>query len=90
MASIAPSESLQRELTVAKDNLLRVIFRMITHSADHSVMWRNQWAVFVMARETDDEIHRDWLLQKLGNSAYAAALNNSSAQNFNLSASRDD
>ncbi|KAF3806040.1 hypothetical protein GCG54_00004365 [Colletotrichum gloeosporioides] len=90
MASTAPSESLQREFAVAKDNLLRVIFRMATQCTDNPVMWRNQWALFVMARESNDEIHRDWLLHKLGNSSYAAALKDSSAQDFNPSVSRDD
>ncbi|KAH0441989.1 hypothetical protein CcaCcLH18_01849 [Colletotrichum camelliae] len=88
MTSVTPSESLQRDLVVAKDNLLRVTFRMVTHSPDQPVMWRNQWPVFVMAKETDDEIHRDWLLQKLENSSYAAALKGSKAQDFNFSASR--
>ncbi|KAG7045244.1 transcription factor Cys6 [Colletotrichum scovillei] len=74
MASASPSESIQRDLTVAKNDLLRVIFRMVTQKPDRPFMWRNQWAVFIMARETNDAIHRDWLLQKLGNSSYAMLL----------------
>ncbi|KAK1671796.1 hypothetical protein BDP55DRAFT_674863 [Colletotrichum godetiae] len=74
MASSSPSESLQRDLAVAKDDLLRMIFRMITQSPDRPFMWRNQWAVFIMAKETDDIIHRDWLLQKLRDSSYAVLL----------------
>ncbi|KXH63495.1 hypothetical protein CNYM01_05449 [Colletotrichum nymphaeae SA-01] len=74
MASASPSESIQRDLAVAKNDLLRVIFRMVTQKPDRPFMWRNQWAVFIMARETNDAIHRDWLLQKLGNSSYAMLL----------------
>ncbi|KAK1526669.1 hypothetical protein CPAR01_13197 [Colletotrichum paranaense] len=84
MASASPSEQIQRDLAVAKDGLIRVIFRMITQRPDRPFMWRNQWAVFVMAREINDAIHRDSLLQKLGNSSYAMLLKEGRERNLGL------
>ncbi|KAL0765583.1 hypothetical protein CaCOL14_011807 [Colletotrichum acutatum] len=84
MASASSSESIQRDLAAAKDDLLRVIFRMVTQKADRPFMWRNQWAVFIMARQTDDAIHRDWLLQKLGNSSYAMLIKEGRERSLDL------
>lgn len=84
MISASSSKSIQRDLAFAKDDLLRVIFRMITQRPDRPFMWRNQWAVFIMARETDEAIHRDWLLQMLGNSSYAMLLKEGRERNSDV------
>ncbi|KAK1470671.1 hypothetical protein CCUS01_00786 [Colletotrichum cuscutae] len=84
MASASPSESIQQDLAVAQNDLLRVIFRMVTQRPERPFMWRNQWAVFIMARQTDDAVHRDWLVQKLGNSSYAMLLKEGRERNLGL------
>ncbi|KAI3557245.1 hypothetical protein CABS01_15782 [Colletotrichum abscissum] len=84
MASASPFESIQQDLAVAQNDLLRVIFRMVTQRPERPFMWRNQWAVFIMARQTDDAVHRDWLVQKLGNSSYAMLLKEGRERNLGL------
>lgn len=57
--------------SIAQKGLLHAVRHVIAHCESSSPLWRDQWPIFVAAAESEDMIHADWLLMKLGNNRYS-------------------
>lgn len=60
------NEDIERRLWAARQELSHCVQNLVIHSQD-SLIWRNQWPVYVAAVDTEDTVYANNLLQILDN-----------------------
>lgn len=75
--ALVHDEDIARHFEDARDDLRRCVFEIVKSSTSR-LTWRAEWLTYVALKWTGDDVHVDWLLQKLGDSRYIALLQDAS------------
>ncbi|GLA54682.1 hypothetical protein AnigIFM63604_000828 [Aspergillus niger] len=69
LGSLLQDENIVQQLVAAHGELLHCVFQLVNLS-NPRLTWRVEWLAYVALTWSADEIHVEWLLDKLGDSRY--------------------